>query len=74
MTAAKIKRALARLERRTGGCAVCGGGGRLVVVIEDEPAPKGCRRCGRLHLLRLVGVTEEAFDAGQEHGEAGSAA
>ncbi len=74
VTAARVKRALATLERRAGGCAACGGGGRLVVVIGGGPAPKGCRRCGRMRAIRLVGVTEEGFRAEQEHGKAGSAA
>jgi hypothetical protein len=74
VSAARVKRALSRLERRSGSCRACGGAGRLAIVIEGEPEPPACPRCGRLHLLRLVGVTEEEFRAEQRNGKAGSAA
>jgi hypothetical protein len=70
----RLKRAVRRLERRTGGCAACGGNGRLAIVLEGEPEPPACPRCGRLRLLRLVGTTEEEFRAEQVNGKTGSAA
>jgi hypothetical protein len=56
-----------RLEARSGSCPVCGGAGGLAIVLGDEPAPPGCRRCGRPPLvMRFVVLTKEEWDAQQQ--------
>lgn len=67
MSVRSLKRAVGRLERRTGGCLVCRGVGRLAIVLGDEPEPPGCRRCGRPPLvMRFVVLTKEEWDAQQQ--------
>jgi len=60
-----------RLEAKTGSCPVCGGAGVLAIVLDQEPAPPGCPRCGRQHLLRAVGITEEQWRAEKRTLQAG---
>ncbi len=60
--AARVK----KLERKRGGkCGVCGGLGRLELVIENPdgtvPEPEGCRACGEV--MQLIILEAEKPDA-----------